>query len=915
MTESTERMLLNHYLLVPDTGAARRLRRLLCADTARTGVVVGTWGELLVHACADYLVPMAETEWDAELAAALHAFPHASWSKSLEVAPAETTSAVWVAARQLLLATRPGEMLEITADAALTERAQRNVRELTELITQLDGKLPPDMEALRALIDCPSEFAIRSTCVYSIADKPRLDAWQTLLIEKLNDDAGSEHRGSLQALLESVVSPQPTSGPHTQLGNMQSALYTTAEKRDSDSSAQWVGVRDARQEVEVAAGMVQKLIATGVDPRDIGLLLPTDEQYYEAVHQSFDHAGLPVSGLPQPDVQRDLGYEVIFNFLVCMQRPAPAMALAAFLVSPLMPWQRSMGNRLAHRIMDGDFSLSSPGNAGTATRMMLELLRIRNDSSEELSATLSELGNLLPKDDDQDVHQARAQAAISLLHKRLSDTHKLDWRSLRSLVSPVTLSIADATEYTLEGVTVWLEDQTPWRPVQHLLVLGFRDRHYPCLPGYSPVFFPEDLRAINAACCIELDTNEALLKRRRSLFKSQLSLVSESVTFLIPRRDAFGKFVAPASSLLFMAGLRADIEKPEDLVLDIESTSARGQIRHLAIAAPTTATPPRSLQTDHLALNRNLLELRTDEDGQAAPQSPSRLENLIVSPFAWLLGQLHAEPNKWLPDQLSVMLKGSIAHDVFELLFPKEQPITSSDEIQQTLPDIYAGVLNRRAPFMRAPAWHVERRHLRKEIFEAALTWRDILGSLDATVVDVEFWLAGRFDAQPIHGQVDALIALPENRLLVIDFKKSSESSRRARMEKGYDIQASLYRHMLETGGPKNDAGGEIITRLQAAESIGVGYFTMNDGRLLADSLVPGAEQLPGWVSFDNPVSANAMDILRQRFGEVTRGEVLLNNVDDEKTFERTMGIKPYALDNSPLVRLFMRPEGSGGAA
>jgi len=54
---------------------------------------------------------------------------------------------------------------------------------------------------------------------------------------------------------------------------------------------------------------------------------------------------------------------------------------------------------------------------------------------------------------------------------------------------------------------------------------------------------------------------------------------------------------------------------------------------------------------------------------------------------------------------------------------------------------------------------------------------------------------------------------------------------------------------------------------------------------------------------------------LRQRFGEVTRGEVLLNNVDDEKTFERTMGIKPYALDNSPLVRLFMRPEGSGGAA
>lgn len=904
-----------HYLLVPDTGAARRLRRLLCADTARTGIVVGTWNELLAHACADYLVPMAETDWDAALTAALHTLPDATWANSLAVAPADTTSAVWAAARQLLLATRPGELPEMTTDATLTARAQRNLTELTEFITRLDNKLPPDLQALRALIDCPPGFAIRTTRVYHSADKPRLDAWQTLLIEKLNADAGNEHQGSLQAQLESVVTLPPCGDPNTRLGNLQSALYATAGKYNPDDTAQWVGVRDARQEAEVAAGMAQQLIATGTEPNNIGLLLPTDESYYAVVRQSFGHAGLPLSGLPQPDVQRDLGYETIFNFLVCQQRPAPAMALAAFLTSPLMPWPRPAGNRLARRIMEGDFSLEPPDQADTATSAMLALLKARTDSPQELSTALSELGNLLPTDDEQDVHPSRAREAITILRQRLSDTPKLDWRSLRTLVTPAPITMTNTIEYTLEGITVWREEQTPWRPVQHLLVLGFRDRHYPRLPGYSPVFFPEDLRAINATCHIELDTDEALLKRRRLLFKSQLSSVSESVTFLIPRRDAYGEFVAPASSLLFMAGLCADIDKPEDLILDIESTSARKHIRHLAVAAPTTATPPRSLKPHHLALHQNLLGLRKDQDGHAAPQSPSRLESLIVSPFAWLLGQLRAEPNEWLPDQLNVMLKGSIAHEVFESLFPKEQAIPADDEIRQNLPEIYNRVLNRRAPFLRAPAWHVERRHLRKEISEAALTWRNMLTLLDATVVDVELWLAGRFEAQPIHGQVDALLALPENRLLVIDFKKSSSAARRTRMDKGYDSQASLYRQMLKTGGPKDDAAGEIIARLNNAESIGIGYFTMNDGRLLADTGVPGAEQLPGWVSFANHVSANAMDILRQRFSEVAKGVVRLNDVDVEKTFEHTMGIKPYALDNSPLVRLFMRPQGTGGVA
>ena len=119
---------------------------------------------------------------------------------------------------------------------------------------------------------------------------------------------------------------------------------------------------------------------------------------------------------------------------------------------------------------------------------------------------------------------------------------------------------------------------------------------------------------------------------------------------------------------------------------------------------------------------------------------------------------------------------------------------------------------------------------------------------------------------------------------------------------------------------PEPDAPGPDVAHWESTSELPTlgGAPDTPEGRVIAafcDTVVPGAEQLSGWVSFDNPVSANAMDILRQRFGEVARGEVLLNAVEDEKAFDRDMGIKPYAFDNSPLVRLFMRQDGSGGAS
>ena len=45
-----------HFLLVPESGAARRIRRRLVEESARSNTVIGTYHELLVFAAENFMV-------------------------------------------------------------------------------------------------------------------------------------------------------------------------------------------------------------------------------------------------------------------------------------------------------------------------------------------------------------------------------------------------------------------------------------------------------------------------------------------------------------------------------------------------------------------------------------------------------------------------------------------------------------------------------------------------------------------------------------------------------------------------------------------------------------------------------------------------------------------------------------------
>lgn len=133
---------------------------------------------------------------------------------------------------------------------------------------------------MQALLSADSDDALHTIRVYHSEGVPRLTRWQTKLVEKLNQDADNfeESRDEeLPQILNEVLGSDFTGEPGSSLRVLQERLFeVVTDKGEVDGSVQWVGTRDFLQEAEVAAGMVQSMLAENADlePSDIGLLIP-----------------------------------------------------------------------------------------------------------------------------------------------------------------------------------------------------------------------------------------------------------------------------------------------------------------------------------------------------------------------------------------------------------------------------------------------------------------------------------------------------------------------------------------------------------------------------------------------------------------------------------------------------------------
>lgn len=916
-----------HFLLVPDESAARRVRRAIAQATGRSGIIVGTWRELVRQAQEAYFRPPI-TDWDdSDFETALELAGNAFWSESYSVAPEETAAAVKGALASLLSATDPHRAPQLPDADRFPGWPRRIVADLLSLPASLGERLPGDLAMIRDLLSADSDSVSQPIRVSRVEGIPQTTRWQDALIDKLNGEAGRDGvsmDGALERTLEELLQADPQANPESALGVLQARLFESgAGMVLADQSVQWVGVRDYQQEAEIVAGMVQTLFKENPDlePRQVGLLVPEDFPYCVAVEDAFRQAGLAVSGLPGERWRRDLGPEVVYHFLCCRQKPAPRMALAVCLSSVLMPWSPEEGAVMAQAVMDGEHEPRFPAQASAEANAMLALIRAGDSEPTTLARALREFTALLDGGEAFSAHQGRARDASQRVLDRLEGAGEIDWSDLRRAVKPQLIIGGEAPSYNVEGVTVWRELHEPWRAVRHLFVLGFSQGRYPRRMRSAPVFSETNIRAVREGCGLAIDSPSDAQRRARLLFRRQLRAVSDSATFLIPRRLEDGESQSPSETLVFMQQLVEHPEHGRSLIAEADLSEDLNRIRHLALSTDRSPRPPRNYHCGDLHLERNLLEIGSDEQGTGRPESPTGLELPMVSPLGWLIRRLGAEPLLWSPESADPRVIGNLTHKVFEDLFPRSRELPTLDQVASRARDLLDVAIQQQAPFLRTPQWQFERHYIAEQAVRAAQTWRQVLGQLGAEILGSEQWLQGYWSGIGIHGKADLILGLDGDRLLIVDYKWTRSEGRRNQMELGFDSQASLYREMAETGGPKPPRPGQqrsseevqLAKKLAAAKGIGIVYFTMRDRTCLSDATLPESDSIPGWFALDNDIAVNALAIIRARLNELRQGVVRLNFENDRTYMEKKAGITAYAMDLSPLIDLFALPEQDAG--
>lgn len=895
-----------HYLLTTDKSSSRRLRRIVAERYPMLGVVIGTWSELLTFLWENYHLPKIIDVWDSTLRDSARIIPDAFWSKSLEVAEKETLQTVSNALSKLLEGKEPGIPFRIDNLMFLPERAGRHLIDLVRLYEKMGNVLPAHLSAISTLLLTDKPVTSRQVIVYHGDNIKKLSPWQKALLNKIAIDSAAPMDPQLETLYRLSGDIVGAGNPNTALFHFQNELFNIISGQTKrDDSIQWVAARDYLEEVDVTAGMIQTALIrdTSLRYEDIGLLLPTDSVYARAVRTSFESAGIPVSALTYKTSLRDIGRETVTNFLLALREPAPLMALASLVTSPLMPWTTERGVVLATSIMGGDINVEE---------LYYPLKHVKGETAgpTEIDEALLGLSRFITAGIGMEEHLGRARQTISEIRGLLQRVESIPWKEIMALSAPDEYSRQVKNGVTREGVAIFSENEEPWRQIRYLFILGFNHGHYPVVSGVSSVFTEADIQNLNTHLGYCLETLTEIAQHRRGLFKRQLMSASEHVTLFMSRRDGLGKTIHSAETLTFMAQLLEGTKSPEELVYDLDNVSDRDRIHLLSRAVKSKALESRTLSFDDINLSLDLLKLRTTKEGEQKPESPSGLETMIVSPLAWLFRRFNMEPKEWVPEKLDMMGKGTLAHSVFEQLFVPGKDLPNVCEIRRQIPLLLRNAIVELMPFLLSSEWRVEHRHLERDIEDAALRWGEILRHLKAKVSGVEVTLQGQLDGLPLTGNADLLLKLPNGRLYIVDYKKAKSKSRRERMNKGYDIQAHLYRVMLQTGGIAEE-NQMLESDINQCKQIGVMYYMLNDQVALADTSNWSGGKLGGFHELGEEISVNAMDLIKERICQLEQGIVALNSVEDEKWFEKNARMKPYALDNSPLIRLFMKYEQS----
>jgi hypothetical protein len=439
----------------PDTGAYRMLTPDLLAEA--------------------HLAPVnPEMDWEGALS-----HPDAPWSASIIAAARPVRQAIEQAFRDLVLATPDGRLDRIDEAALPDGRARRHLHSLLVLGIDLGG-LPEDLAVVRHVLEGAASLEPLPMC------PPPEAGFDSVLEEALHAQLCAVHG------MAPAQQGLPTSAglKGTALRHVQDALTDTGAARvPADDSVRFFGVRDMGEEADLAASIARKLIDTGCPPHEIAVMLPGATYGANLFLSSFEAAGIPLSGVPNP-AERDTSGETLWLLLSALRQPPPAMLLASLCLSSDMPWPKEHGRKMARSLMDY-------GKRDVLPDWLTDGLRQEPRSFKALMGRLWGLARHLPRLKDR---IGRVAALVPA-----DENTSPDWEGLLEATRPEAAT-SQAGERFVEAASLWLGDAEPWRAAKHLIVVGFAGNAYPRGAGVGPVFLDSELKQLQDSCGLEMPT-------------------------------------------------------------------------------------------------------------------------------------------------------------------------------------------------------------------------------------------------------------------------------------------------------------------------------------------------------------------------------------------------------------------------
>lgn len=921
------------FFLCSDKEYARGLRRHLVDACGVVYGQAGTLDELVELAHKKRLLDLYANEYDkGSIQSLLNDYPDAFWAKSAQHDPGGVAVTLSQCMEKVFLALgdHQDQAWEGFSD---TPRVQTRLAEMQHLFeASYAGRcLPEWLQKTIEVIRCNHApiTPIKVLCSAQVKSVGPLIKQFLHILDKdchsaihANSDIAS-YQCALNTFDENTASAMGPAGSN--LVTLQTDLYQTLQGKSAawqpnDSSVQVIQCRDRIEGLEVLAGMIQQELSSdsALTQADFAVLLPQSFDSHAQLQRVFARAGLQLANLEYSAHERNLAGELLRYALMMFSGASPKLAVKSLLTNPLMPWSADSGHELAASIDRYGFNIKPPKGL---RQKHLDLIELFNQDLPR-SALCDALITLKSELNTEGLSDQQLANTESLFAKVMSDaldvTKSYDVLIESIDLTPINVNVRQAV--FLDGVTVVYEGSHAWRGYEFLYVLDFVAGSFPAVSS-NPVAL-SDSEWNELACLVpalELQRNQRAFAKQ--MLRNQLARARRKLTLIIPSFNELGDELKPSESLIDLAVIAGQLDDPHSLILDLANEHDRQMIEGLKQTADAIDWIARyQPEPQDLELNRNLLGLwmsqtKNNSTGEwetvVKPQSPSALDDLLICPLGWLLKQIGADPKVWEPDGFTPMTSGLIAHDVLEALFTGDGTLVPSDaEIEDKAPALFEHAIKKKAPYLNTAIWQVERNNLLAVVISAAKAWADLLIKLNARVVAPELWLQGTFDGHPIHGQTDCVISLPDQGVLVVDFKTSKADKYEKRMKAQVDLQASLYQEMLKTGGPKKPEDTEKARHANLKKLNGVLYFTLKD-RLATSNYKPeqainGLNTVNshgiGEMAWSQDVSSQAMAWLRSRFNELRHGRVAMVKESEIEHYEK-LGFGQFVFSLSPIIQ------------